>query len=396
MDSLKSADNKNEPRFYAPYIILFFISIASSMLPPLLGALFLKPYGFLPDALHNAKLNAYTASIGFYFVGSIFGGYICGVLCDHVGEKKVLLFYCISSLIALLLSCFSLAIASLPLFLLSRIIDGFSTSRVALLSLLARFNEPKSSVFRKAEIMNALGLFVGPLACGFLVNFKSEVPLYYYATPFLIALAMNTINLFFILGFKERKIIKGEGRVKLEDYKHPIFIEFSLYQLAWYFYFIAIVPLAIYRFGFNSSQLGILFSAMIAIYILFLNLIRLLPTQVIEAQIGQNLVILVGIIALISIGFFRTMPIFFLGNFFILLATSVLTPEYLAAVSKVVSKNHYGVVMGIQTTIIACCSAAAAFISGLMLDFFLGLPLYSAALLLSILLFYRLCSKVTS
>lgn len=42
--------------------------------------------------------------------------------------------------------------------------------------------------------MNAGGLFIGPVICGFLINFTGTVPLYYYATPLFLILAMKIMN----------------------------------------------------------------------------------------------------------------------------------------------------------------------------------------------------------
>lgn len=121
--------------------------------------------------------------MGLYFVGSTRGGLFYGHLADKLGEKKVLHYFFFGLIITSMLGIYSLFANNLFLFILSKVLEGFMLGRVAVMSYLSHSAEAKTSVFRKIELMNAVGLFIGPALCGFLTDFQQLVPLYYYTVP---------------------------------------------------------------------------------------------------------------------------------------------------------------------------------------------------------------------
>ncbi|MDR3502776.1 MAG: MFS transporter [Legionella sp.] len=375
-----------------PFIMLLFISISSSMLPTLLGAIFLHQSGFLSDVTQNTKLNIYGLTLGAYFIGSTVGGLICGYLADRYGEKKILFFFFLGAIIATSLGIYSLITINLSLFILSKTLEGFTLGRVAIMSLLSHIKESKTEIFRKTEIMNAGGLFVGPVICGFLINFTGTVPLYYYATPLFLILAMKIMN-FLLVGPLEaaaNESEKEESSAGGTTYNHPVFKEFFLYQLAWYFYFLTIVPFAMVKLGFNSYQIGVLFSSMVVFYMLALNLTNKLPSATLESLAMKKLSVCTIIASLLYVAYFGNYLSFILGNVCIIFAASVLMPVYLSTMSKLASEINHGVTMGVQSSIMGISTATAALLSGPLMGLSINLPFYIGALLM-LILYYFFC-----
>jgi MFS family permease len=380
-----------------PFIMLLFISISSSMLPTLLGAIFLHQNGFLSDVTQNTKLNIYGLTLGAYFIGSTVGGLICGYLADHYGEKKILFYFFLGAIIATSLGIYSLITINLSIFILSKTLEGFTLGRVAIMSLLSHIKESKTEIFRKTEIMNAGGLFVGPVICGFLINFTGTVPLYYYATPLFLILAMKIMNFLLVSPLEPvaDESEKKEPSVEKNTYRHPVFKEFFLYQLAWYFYFLTIVPFAMVKLGFNSYQIGMLFSSMVVFYMLALSLTNKLPSTKLESLAMKKLSVCTIIASLLYVGYFGNYITFILGNACIIFAASVLMPLYLSTMSKLASEMNHGITMGIQSSIVGISTAAAGFLSGPLLGLSIDLPFYIGALLM-LILYYFFCYQNTS
>jgi hypothetical protein len=385
---------KNLVQTQAPYILLFFISMAASMMPTLLGALFLYQTEFVSQFSQYGRFNIYGLTVGIYFIGTTIGGLLWGMLADRLGERVTLIFCCLGSLMSAFIGIFSLSQGILALFIFSRALDGFMSGRGAVLSLFSHLKETKTIVFRKTEIMNAAGLFFGPIICGFLINFKEEVPLYYYVSPFLIIVAMNMINFFLITRLKKPIYIPiEEEKVQIKKlYKHSIFKEFLLYQVAWYFYFIAIIPFTILTLHFDTYQIGLLFSLMVVLYVLCLSITKKIPLNRLESLTIKKMAICILMISLLYISSFNTYIAFILGNIGIIFSASLLMPFYLSTMSKLASNINHGAIMGLQTSIIGISSALTAFLSGSLLNISISFPFYMSAILLFIL-YYFFCYK---
>ncbi|MDX1837195.1 MFS transporter [Legionella taurinensis] len=377
--------------FYLAYAMLFLISLSASIIPPLVGPLFLKQPGLLPGESLSLRLNAYSFAVGIYGIGAILGGMLWGIVSDQSGEKKTL-WYCLSgSLLACLLSIISLIHVNYWLFFTSRALDGLMSGRRAvILSLLMHTEYPRHHLFRVAEIINALGLCLGPLLCGILVNFKAQVPLYYYTLPFFLILLLTLINLSFLPALPVKTIQRRiEGtKTQWTDYLNVLYIEFFLMQVVWALYYIAVLPFAILTFSFSSYAIGVLFSVMVLLYILFLASAQKLLYQHMSLKRAKTLAILVLFSGFISLGLCQgNLIVFFIANFCIIFAFAILNPAYSSAISQAHTATHQGEAMGLLTSINGMASAITALTAGSLLAVSLYLPfLLGAALIAGIYL----------
>lgn len=370
-----------------PYLMLFFLSLGVSMAPPLLGAVFFNDAGILANKLPSYRLNAYGFTLGAYFFGSMCGGLFWGILSESLGYKKALLFSLVGSLIAYSISIIALFQVSFLLFFLGRSIDGaMSGRRAIILSLVSLTNKQKGIAFKLAEIANSLGLLIGPVLCGYLLNFDKKVPLYYFSTPLFVMLFLTIINITLIPYTKDNiRIKKPKDDIKtLKNlFKKGIFLNYFIYQLCWGLFYISLVPFLIIKLNFNNYSVGLFFSAMVIIYIVAILFFKKLADTSKQGFL-DNISDIILIISLGALLIFKTS----FATFFICTLGTVFTAAfknpYLTECIATQSRSQRGQLMGIQTSLFAISSMLAAVLSGYLLRVSFLLP-FIAALLLAIL-----------
>lgn len=386
-----------------PYILLFLVSISSSIMPPLIGPLFIHQHGILPQETQDFRLNAYGFTLGIYFISMIAGGFFWGSVSDRIGIKKTLCWCLVGSIMSYVLCIIALINASFLLFFLGRGVDGLMSGRRAvILSLLSRSKSPRNTVFRIAEIINALGLLLGPLLCGALINYKGDVPLYYYSSPLIAMLLLTLLNLALLPFINCKTDSKAEPMDNSHHFqfkglfKHRVFAEYCLFQLTWYLYYIAVLPFSILKLDFNNYQLGLFFSAMVLVYILILLAIQQLVLNIIGLLWAKRCTLIILICSLTSIGLYGdSFYLFMLANLGILFSCAILNPTYSVAIANTSGTTDQGKLMGIQSSICGMSSALIALVSGVLLSYSLTLPFFLAAILVGIvfcsLLFTQPC-----
>lgn len=375
--------------FYLAYAMLFFISLSASIVPPLVGPLFLKQPGLLPGESLYVRLNAYSFAVGVYGIGAILGGMLWGFISDQSGEKKTL-GYCISgSLLACILSIISLIYVNYWLFFIGRALDGLMSGRRAvILSLLMHSDFPKHQVFRVAEMMNALGLCFGPLLCGILVDFKVQVPLYYYASPFLLILIITFINLSLLpaIQIKTVRTHLEETKTKWKYYLNALYMEFFLIQVVWGLYYIAVLPFAILKFHFSNYTIGLLFAVMVLMYLFFLASTQKILYPRISLRRAKTMAMLFLFSGFASLGFCQdNLTVFIIANLCIIFAFAILNPAYFGAISHAHTATHQGEAMGMVTSINGMASAITAVTIGSLLAISLHLPFLLGTVFITII-----------
>lgn len=376
-----------------PYILLFLVSISSSIMPPLIGPLFIHQHGILPQETQDFRLNAYGFTLGIYFISMIAGGFFWGSVSDRIGIKKTLCWCLVGSIMSYVLCIIALINASFLLFFLGRGVDGLMSGRRAvILSLLSRSKSPRNTVFRIAEMVNALGLLLGPLLCGALINYKGDVPLYYYSSPLIAMLLLTLLNLA-LLPFLNCNSDGKDGSIESyphfrfkELLKHRVFAEYFLFQLTWYLYYIAVLPFSILQLDFNNYQLGLFFSTMVLVYIFMLLAIQPLLLNIMGVLWAKRCSLIILICSLASIGLYGdSFYLFVLANLGILFSCALLNPTYSVAIANTSGSLDQGKLMGIQSSICGMSSALIALVSGLLLSYSLTFPFFIAAILVGII-----------
>ncbi|KTC88771.1 MFS transporter [Fluoribacter dumoffii] len=380
----------NKKNSSSPYLILFIISIGSSIIFPLIGPLFLSDGGVLPRATNYFRLNAYSLTIGVYYLGMIVGALLWGFISEFIGPRKTLLLCSVGAILSYVLCIFALFISSFILFFLGRAMDGLlSGRRAVVMSALSMTETDKNLVFRKVEIMNALGLLIGPILAGYLVNFKKTVPLYYYSLPFFVVLTLSILSVLFVLRIREPPVTEKINLSYFEFYfylKNSIFIKYLFTQITWYFYFLCIIPFSIVKKGFSSYEIGLFFSGITFCFLFFLQFFYQRLINKFGIILLKKISMIVSIFSLFLIGtFWHNFFLFILANLGIAFSIAIINPLFLAVISNKFKKNQ-GVVMGLQSSIVGLSSVIAAALSGLFMNISYSMPFYVGMLLITSLL----------
>ena len=141
-------------------IVIFLITMSTSIISPLVGPLFFSDHGFLPHANDSLKMYAYSLTMGVYALGMIVGNPVWGMIADKKGQKRAIIWALTGSLFGYALCFISFFLfAGVAFFFLGRAIDGLMAGRRAIaLSMLAAATEDKFSAFRFSEMATAAGL----------------------------------------------------------------------------------------------------------------------------------------------------------------------------------------------------------------------------------------------
>lgn len=100
--------------------------------------------------------------------------------------------------------------------------------------------------------------------------------------------------------------------------------------------------------GFNSYQIGILFSSMVFFYMLSLIIAKRFPANTLENLTVKKYVVGLLIGSLLIIALFKHIIMFILGNLGIIFAASILMPLYLFRMSQMAHDSNHGATMGIH------------------------------------------------
>lgn len=345
------------------FLILFFITIGSGIINPLIGPLIFSEHGFFGESSFDYKMHAYALIMGGYALGTILGNLTWGIISDKIGGRKAIIWALLGSLIGYLLCFISLFYSVFILFLLGRCLDGLMTGRraIVLAMIVKTSKEDTTTVFRYSEITNAAGLFLGPALCGLLVNFPQKVPLYYYSSPLLIMGLIMVFNII-LIGRQTTpiKVIQNPNDQLLQVQKTffnirllSSYFMFFILQLGWYLYFLAITPYIIVEWKFTPLGVGIFFSGLILLYIFILLWVFPGLKKIMSEGKLSLLSLIIGGVSMILMGSdTEHYYLFLIYNIGIVIAISCNIPIFMAKITRLKGNDEQGKTIGIQNTFI--------------------------------------------
>lgn len=379
------------------YLIIFFITLGTGIISPLIGPILFTDYGFFDATVaHAQRVYAYALLMGVYALGMIFSHLLWGYIADRIGGKKAIIWALGGSLLGYFLCCISFFYSLFFLFLWGRLLDGLMAGRRSVaLSLLAQQGQNPSQLFRYAEIANGMGLLIGPAISGLLINFSQPVPLYYYALPLAIMALIMITNISLIACAPIKNIVsaqKKQIKFKLSGSLLKSYGQFFIIQLSWYGYFLVLTPLVILRWQFTPLQVGLFFSGMVFFYIFALG--AMVPAFRRVAMNTENVLTSALLVTGLSLLFlFYTSDSFWkflAGNMGVIVGMAFLTPGYMAQITAQTEEIHRGKIVGIQNALIGLAWLSASLLLACGISVLSGQIFLGGGLLLLVLCGLRL------
>ncbi|WP_323964170.1 MFS transporter [Aeromonas hydrophila] len=176
------------------------LAVAGFSLPsPVLAPLMLDPaQGMLTPAASDWSRKVWLGVImGLYPLFQLVGAPWLGKLSDRHGRKPVLTLCLVGVLVGYALMALGIAWRSLPLLLLSRVVEGFFNGDIAIVQAMAAdmsTAKTKARSFAWINIGMNLGWVVGPMIGGYAAVVSGD-----YSLAAWLAVAMTLINLLLVL-----------------------------------------------------------------------------------------------------------------------------------------------------------------------------------------------------
>jgi MFS transporter, DHA1 family, tetracycline resistance protein len=172
------------------------LAVAGFSLPsPVLAPLMLDPaQGMLaPDASDWSRKVWLGVVMGLYPLFQLLGAPLLGLLSDRYGRKPILMVCLVGVLAGYALMALGIAWRSLPILLLSRVLEGFFNGDIAIVQAMAADMSTTKTKARNFSMINIgmnLGWVLGPMIGGYAAVISGD-----YSVAAWLAVAMTAANL---------------------------------------------------------------------------------------------------------------------------------------------------------------------------------------------------------
>ncbi len=362
------------------FITLVLDLIGFGMIIPIIPIILTDPSSssFL---LHGFSVDAQYIFAGvltaLYGITQFIAAPILGELSDIYGRKKILTLGIVVLACAQILFGIAISIASISLLVFSRIIAGFAGANFSIAqATIADVTAPKdrSKNFGLIGAAFGIGFIIGPVLGGFIASETGSA-----AIPFFVAGILGIINTLIVtLLLPETRHIKSDVRasfnvtkgvrniiIALKDVdSRPLFISSFLFQSGFVFFTSFIGILLTSKFGFTEAMIGGFFG-IVGIWIVITQgfILRKIAGKISEQKIlfysllilalGISLYPFVNSIALI----YSIIPLIAIGN-------GLSIANISALISKSVSNERQGAILGISGSVSALSQGIAPLFAG--------------------------------
>jgi MFS transporter, DHA1 family, tetracycline resistance protein len=363
------------------FVIVFIDSIGTTLILPLLEPLFLSKANAF--SVHQPVMQNfyYGASLASFALAMFVGAPLLGDLSDKIGRKSTLLYCLIGTAFGYLISGYAIIIANPFLFLVGRIIDGFtagslSVAQAAITDIVPE--DKRTKYFGYVLFCISISYIIGPLVSVALSN-ANILEIFDVKTPFWVTAILAIINIVILqLLFRERsdkkKGVVVDWFVGIKNIRRAftcasirkiIFI-FLCLQLSWTYYFQLVSWFLNANFHANANMISINLSLIgLGMGISFCFFVGFL-----SRIIGDKKILVYGLIVLsiVFVGLLgsSTLYVFYGLSIVAGLSYGCLYPALLGILSKLADNSTQGLILGIAASVSAISAASTALIGSFL------------------------------
>ncbi len=384
-------------------LVLFIDGMGLGLVIPVLNGLIFDPDShFLPNVSYSPFMYnvIYGSVIGIFMLCWFFGAAILGDLSDQIGRKKSLIICLVGAFLSYLLSAVSVTYHSLILFIIGRMVAGFTSgsqpiAQAAIIDLSTK--ETKSRNIGYILLALSLGFIFGPLIGGVLADHRI-VSWFDFATPFYFASLISFLNILLLMWLFKETYVSEVTTFKIKIYEAVnIFISafqhkkvrvlsilFFIFIFGWSSFY-SFISVYLYKtYEFNSSYISFYLTLMgvgFGIGNGFIANYLAKKFDLMAIFIGSSL--LTGIIIFLMMVF---PSLWFVWLMVAPIACFVSTAyvSILTLFSNQVDDASQGWVMGITGSILAFVWGLNGVTVGLLAGFNVAYPIYISALCLGV------------
>lgn len=380
------------------FLTVFLVMLGVTIIIPVVPAIFEGDTAVFANQFSKQTNSIiYGLLIASYPFMQFFGAPILGKYSDRVGRKPVLLMSMTGALIGYLLFGLALQYGLLFLIFISRMIPGFMAGNIAvILSSISDLSdeESKAKNFGLVGAAFGLGFVIGPSIGGLLAD-SSVVSWFSLATPFWFTAILTVCNMILVyFYFPETNTKKVQNEISLfQGFKNVkkifeipnlrgILTVVMLVSFGFSF-FTQFFAIYLYReFDFSVRDVGMLFGWVgIWLFITQAGVIRIITKKFKPEQILKVTPLMIGIFVLLLL-----VPdekwMFYLIQPMIAISYGLTNPTMTALVSKQVSAEQQGEVLGINQSMSSLGQIIPPLVGGFLAGFDAAYPLIASFVML--------------
>ena len=317
--------------------------------------------------------------LAIYPLGQFFGAAILGKLSDIHGRRTLMIATQFGTILAFIVSAYSIVIGSGLLLFLSRLMAGIFAGNIAIAQASIvdiSTAENKASNLTMVQIALGLAWVIGPPLGGVMSQY-SLFSLPSYTTPFLlIATLLIILFIYTCIFYKETiqeysndkvNIFAGLHEIK-QAYTDPSlrlgFYIWSIFVAGWWLFESYLPAFLLKQFDFSSARIGVFLATMGATYALFQFIVVRPISKHIKSENMVKHSLYISAISVLAIVFIHSTIVLHIAITLFVTSMGFALPGLITSISNLVSENDQGRIMGSISSVQALATVIVMMLGG--------------------------------
>lgn len=383
------------------FLVIFIDGMGMGIIFPILNPVYMDPiHGILSaNASEAVRTFMYGLTLFMFPLCMFFSTPVLGDMSDSAGRKKILLFCLLGAALGYLVSGVGVAMHSVLLLLLGRVVAGFTAgSQPVAQAAIIDIAPPEKRAQYLSWLMfpASLGFVAGPLLSGYLADSRL-VSWFGLTTPLYFAAIISLLNaIYLVFAFFDTKALSAKRKVVLHQalglflgaFKNRdiriLSLAFLSMGLGWGTYFQYISLYLTQHFHYSAQTLGLFMGVIgLGFAIGFIAIIKYM-VKYFKLSSGISLCWLVSAIGVaVTVMCVASWPAWIMG-FFVGIFMAVSYAGTLTLYSQSVGEEHQGWVMGVAMSVVAFGFAVMSIVPSWLSQLASWVPLVTSSVLLLI------------